>query len=101
MIEHVIIIFVFFFLTEYTSIILIYILISILFLGHYLFNSDIMFFILFGVIDSIQFLDFYLYISIFLTIFNIFDTLNDLIFKKIFYGLILGLKTCIIFFIFI
>nr|YP_005351175.1 NADH dehydrogenase subunit 1 [Peltigera malacea]AEK48303.1 NADH dehydrogenase subunit 1 [Peltigera malacea] len=101
MTEHAAVIFVFFFLAEYASIVLICTLISILFLGGYLFSSDIMFFVLFGVIDSIQFLDFYLYISVFLTVFDIFDTLNDPMFEGIFYGLILGLKTCIMFFVFV
>jgi NADH-ubiquinone oxidoreductase chain 1 len=101
MTEHAAVIFVFFFLAEYASIVLICTLISILFLGGYLFSSGIMFFVLFDVIDSIQFLDFYLYISVFLTVIDFFDTLNDPMIEGILYGLILGLKTCIMFFVFV
>lgn len=101
MTEHAAVIFVFFFLAEYASIVLICTLISILFLGGYLFSSGIMFFVLFDVIDSIQFLDFYLYRNVFLTVIDIFDTLNDPMIEGILYGLILGLKTCIMFFVFV
>nr|YP_010951184.1 NADH dehydrogenase subunit 1 [Peltigera canina]WML72188.1 NADH dehydrogenase subunit 1 [Peltigera canina] len=101
MTEHAAVIFVFFFLAEYASIVLICTLMSILFLGGYLFSSDIMFFVLFDVIDSIQTLDFYLYISVLWTVFDIFDTLNDPMIEGILYGLILGVKTSIMFFVFV
>ncbi len=91
MTEHAAVIFVFFFLAEYASIVLICILISILFLGGYLFN--IMF-----LVDLIQYIDLYLYISILHTV-N--DTLSDPIIEGMLYGLSLGLKACIMIFVFV
>lgn len=57
MTEHAAVIFVFFFLAEYASIVLICILTSILFLGGYLLNFI-------SLLDLIKHIDFYLYLSI-------------------------------------
>jgi NADH-ubiquinone oxidoreductase chain 1 len=86
MTEHAAVIFVFFFLAEYASIILICILTSILFLGGYIMDFKFLAYIL-QYIDS----DFYLT--------NNF-LYNPLI-EGVLYGIILGLKTCIMIFIFI
>jgi NADH-ubiquinone oxidoreductase chain 1 len=71
MTEHAAVVFVFFFLAEYASIILISILTSILFLGGYL-----------------------------LPFVNL-NTLNFPIFEGLISGIVLGVKTCIIVFMFI
>lgn len=76
MTEHAAVIFVFFFLAEYASIVLICILNAILFLGGYLFN----------------------YTQI-LSIFNL--TLNSPLLEGMIYGLTIGLKSCIMVFTFI
>ena len=91
MTEHAAVIFVFFFLAEYASIVLICILISILFLGGYLLN-------LMPLVYFIQFLDFDSYISI---IYTENETLSDPLTEGMLYGLTLGLKTCIMIFVFI
>ena len=97
MTEHAAVIFVFFFLAEYASIVLICILISILFLGGYLLN-------LMPLVYFIQFIDFDSYISIIDTV-NENENENETFFypliEGISYGLILGLKTCIMIFVFI
>ena len=92
MTEHAAVIFVFFFLAEYASILLICILISILFLGGYLLN-------LMPLVYFIQFLDFDLYISIVNTDNETF--LSDPLIKGMLSGVTLGLKTCIMIFVFI
>jgi NADH-ubiquinone oxidoreductase chain 1 len=89
MTEHAAVIFVFFFLAEYASIILICILTSVLFLGGYIMDFKFLSYLL-QYINS----DFY------------FNTANDnLLFNPliegILYGIILGLKTCIMVFVFI
>ena len=100
MTEHAAVIFVFFFLAEYASIVLICTFISILFLGGYLFSFNLMFLV--DLIEYlIQYLDLYSYLSILQTVSDINDTLNDPMFEGILYGLILGLKTCIMFFVFV
>lgn len=91
MTEHAAVIFVFFFLGEYSSIVLICILISILFLGGYLYN--IMFFV-----HIIQYFDFELYIWIFQ---NLNVILSYPIIQGMFYGLSLGVKTSLLVFVFI
>lgn len=91
MTEHAAVIFVFFFLGEYASIVLICILINILFLGGYLFN--IMY-----LVHLIQYIDIEWYIS-FLPTINI--TLSYPIIQGMLYAISLGLKTCIMIFIFI
>jgi len=132
MTEHAAVIFVFFFLAEYSSIVLICILTSILFLGGYLINiKPILYLYFFFDILSIylvNILDFYYsYILGYFTgvsngdfIFpsiSIYDYFNgnyvnyfiqekesliyNPLFEGIFCGLILGVKSCIMIFIFI
>jgi NADH-ubiquinone oxidoreductase chain 1 len=86
MTEHAAVIFVFFFLAEYASIILICILISILFLGGYLLNVK-------SLINLIQYFDFGFY--------NQKGLFLNSLFEGISYGIILAFKTCIMIFIFI
>jgi len=92
MTEHAAVIFVFFFLAEYASIVLICILTSILFLGGYLLN-------VLPLISLIQYIDFYCYISIINTENETF--LFDPLIEGTLYGLSLGLKACIMIFVFI
>jgi len=93
MTEHAAVIFVFFFLAEYASIVLICILASILFLGGYLFNFT-------PLIYLIQFIDFDFWLSL---TNNSQDTyaLSDPILEGLFYGLSLGFKSCLLIFTFI
>ena len=95
MTEHAGAIFVFFFLAEYASIVLICILTSILFLGGYLFN----FVPWWALTYLIQHIDFDYY----LTLVNSENEslLSDPIMEGLLYGLSLGLKSCIMIFIFI
>lgn len=91
MTEHSAVIFVFFFLAEYASIVLICIFINIFFLGGYLFN--IMY-----LVHLIQYMDPYLYICIL----DVIDVnLSYPIIQGIFYSISLGLKTSILIFVFI
>ena len=91
MTEHAAVIFVFFFLAEYASIVLICILTSLLFLGGYLYDYISLFYIM-------QYIDFDYYI----TSINNYDSLSyNSVYEGIAYGLSLGLKTCIMIFIFI
>ena len=92
MTEHAAVIFVFFFLAEYASIVLICILTSILFLGGYLFNFQYLVYL-------IKEIDIYLYISIINSDYVTF--LSDPLIEGSIYGLTLGLKSCIMIFIFI
>ncbi len=92
MTEHAAVIFVFFFLAEYASILLICILTSILFLGGYLINFV-------SLIYFIKEIDFYLYISIISYDYEIF--LSNPLIEGLVYGLTLGLKVCVMIFIFI
>jgi NADH-ubiquinone oxidoreductase chain 1 len=92
MTEHAAVIFVFFFLAEYASIVLICILTSILFLGGYLLN-------VLPLISLIQYIDFDSYISIINTDNETF--LFDPLIEGTLYGLSLGLKACIMIFVFI
>jgi NADH-ubiquinone oxidoreductase chain 1 len=87
MTEHAAVIFVFFFLAEYASIVLICILISILFAGGYLLN-----------VLPITYLIQYFGIEFIADQENLF--FNPLI-EGIFYGIILAIKTCIMVFVFI
>jgi NADH-ubiquinone oxidoreductase chain 1 len=91
MTEHAAIIFVFFFLAEYASIVLICILTSVLFLGGYLYD----YLSLFSLVEYINFEYYINNIASNETLFN-----NPLI-EGLFYGLTLGVKSCIIIFIFI
>lgn len=93
MTEHAAVIFVFFFLAEYASIILICILTSILFLGGYLMDFKFLVYILqYG--DS----DFYFDI---ISNTNKDNFLSNPLIEGILYGITLGLKTCIMIFVFI
>ena len=96
MTEHAAVIFVFFFLAEYASILLICILTSILFLGGYLFNPDI--------IDMV-----FYYLTMLISIIEDVEISNSIeevyysygLLEGAFYGLCLGLKSCIMVFTFI
>lgn len=89
MTEHAAVIFVFFFLAEYASIVLICILTSILFIGGYLF------------IDYSYLLYPLLYLNIFIDIDYINIIMNNPLVEGLFYGLNLGIKGSIMIFIFI
>src|ERR1700712_5593643 len=82
MTEHAAVIFVFFFLAEYASIVLICILTSILFLGGYLYDYISLF-------SLMQYIDFDYYIN------NVHNEslLSDPILEGLFYGLALGVKS--------
>jgi NADH-ubiquinone oxidoreductase chain 1 len=99
MTEHAAVIFVFFFLAEYASIVLICILISILFTGGYLYNN-------------LPFLEFFITIYEYIYQYINFNSyikytnnenilLSNSLIEGLIYGLILGLKTCIMIFTFI
>jgi NADH-ubiquinone oxidoreductase chain 1 len=90
MTEHAAVVFVFFFLAEYGSIVLICILTSILFLGGYLYD----YFSLFWIMEHIDF-DYYI---------NNLHTesiYSGPLLEGLLYGLTLGVKSCIMIFIFI
>ena len=122
MTEHAAVIFVFFFLAEYASIVLICLLISILFLGGYLLNLMPLIYlfalteyIFTCIIASIYFLGGYILNLMPITdLFEIIDyklimidsdyylsLLSDPLIEGMLYGLILGVKTCIMIFIFV
>ncbi len=91
MTEHAAVIFVFFFLAEYASIVLICILTSILFLGGYLYDYLPSFFFF------MEYINFDYYI-------NNLDKeslFSDPIIEGLIYGLALGIKSCIMIFVFI
>ena len=94
MTEHAAVIFVFFFLAEYASIVLICILTSILFLGGYLFN-----FMPWSLVYLIQYIDFDSYLILINTDSEIL--FSDSLIEGMLYGLTLGLKACIMIFVFI
>lgn len=89
MTEHSAGVFVFFFLAEYASIVLICILTSILFLGGYL-----NFYNLESLIDFFYFLDFY-------TVFDISVNFFTTLFQGLIFSLNLGFKACFLIFVFI
>lgn len=91
MTEHAAVIFVFFFLAEYASIVLICILTSILFLGGYLYDYLPSFFFF------MEYINFDYYINN-LDKESIF---TDPIIEGLIYGLALGVKSCIMIFVFI
>ena len=91
MTEHAAVIFVFFFLAEYASIVLICILTSILFLGGYLYDY-------FSLFSLIQYIDFEYYIK---NLHNENSLFSDPLIEGLLYGLTLGIKSCIMIFIFI
>jgi len=90
MTEHAAVIFVFFFLAEYASIVLICILTSILFLGGYLYITIPLF-------TLVQHIDFEYYIN------NLHNEsiFSDPVMEGLLYGLTLGVKTCVMIFVFI
>lgn len=90
MTEHAAVIFVFFFLAEYASIVLICILTSILFLGGYLYITLPLF-------ELMQYIDFEYYIN------NLHNEslFSDPLIEGLLYGLTLGVKSCIMIFVFI
>jgi NADH-ubiquinone oxidoreductase chain 1 len=101
MTEHSAVIFVFFFLAEYASIILICILNSILFLGGYLFDFNYFLFPYFYLLKYIQG-DSYMYLTDNESNFNVIDFNNyNAIIGTTVYGLVIGLKACIMIFVFI
>lgn len=91
MTEHAAVIFVFFFLAEYASIVLICILTSILFLGGYLYDY------LPSLLGLMQYIDFEYYVE------NIYEKnlFSDPLIEGLMYGLALGIKSCIMIFVFI
>ena len=91
MTEHAAVIFVFFFLAEYASIVLICILTSLLFFGGYLY--DYVF-----IINLIKYIDFDRYLEI---IHNNYILHYNSSFEGLVYGLSLGFKASIMIFIFI
>jgi NADH-ubiquinone oxidoreductase chain 1 len=90
MTEHAAVVFVFFFLAEYASILLICILTSILFLGGYLYDYI-------SITYFIQFINFEYYLA---TI-NNNSIFNNIFIEGLFYSLSLAIKSCIMVFIFI
>jgi NADH-ubiquinone oxidoreductase chain 1 len=92
MTEHAAVIFVFFFLAEYASIVLICILTTILFLGGYLYNS-----LPFFIFDILQYFNFY-YLDF---LFGKEIISLDPLLEGLLYGISLGLKSSIMIFVFI
>jgi NADH-ubiquinone oxidoreductase chain 1 len=91
MTEHAAVIFVFFFLAEYASIVLICILTSILFLGGYLYDYFSLFWLM-------EYIDFEYYIN---NLYNSNSLLSDPLIQGLLYGSTLGIKSCIMVFVFI
>ena len=107
MTEHAAVVFVFFFLAEYGSIVLMCILTSILFLGGYLLINNLELFNI-NIFDCIHLI--LIYNPIFVEDFNLYWKyyyiyteyfLKNSIVDGLFYGLSLGLKSSILIFIFI
>jgi NADH-ubiquinone oxidoreductase chain 1 len=98
MTEHAAVVFVFFFLAEYGSIVLMCILTSILFIGGYLLIPNFLF--LFEILDyifyNLLFIDWFYNLGVFFKNISNIPSLEGL-----FYGLSLGLKSSIMIFIFI
>jgi len=90
MTEHAAVVFVFFFLPEYASIVLICILISLFFLGGYLYNYLPLF-------TLIQYFDFEYYINNL----NNKSLFSGSLIEGLLYGLTIGIKSCIMIFVFI
>jgi NADH-ubiquinone oxidoreductase chain 1 len=91
MTEHAAVIFVFFFLAEYSAILLMCILTSILFLGGYLYDY----------LPSLFFLMEYVNFEYYINNLNNESLFSDPSIEGLFYGLALGIKSCILVFIFI
>ncbi len=99
MTEHAAVVFVFFFLAEYASIVLMCILTSILFIGGYLLlDYSYVFIQLYKIFCNLFFLDSIHSKEYFYILSNIF---HNPIIEGLFYGLSLGLKSSIMIFIFI
>ena len=92
MTEHAAVIFVFFFLAEYASIVLMCILITILFLGGYL---------LFDCSSIFINIDYFIPYPIFYLNYLLEDVSNNSIIEGLSYGIVFGLKTSILIFTFI
>ena len=94
MTEHAAVIFVFFFLAEYASIVLICVLITMLFLGGYLFKFS-------NVFDIIRYIDLYTYTRLhdYYLLFN--NILSIPIIEGLLYSVALGFKSCVMIFVFI
>jgi NADH-ubiquinone oxidoreductase chain 1 len=105
MTEHAAVIFVFFFLAEYGSIVLICILNTMLFLGGYLFDFTIIFSIINGIqylLDYIFIFDFTGYIPIQYGIsYEGTEMFNSPLLEGMMSGLTIGIKSCIMIFVFI
>ena len=101
MTEHSAVIFVFFFLAEYASIVLICILNSILFLGGYLFDFNYYLYPYFYLLQYIAG-DSYMYLTDNESNFNVidFDNYSTIIGTTI-VGIVIGLKACMMIFVFI
>jgi NADH-ubiquinone oxidoreductase chain 1 len=93
MTEHAAVVFVFFFLAEYASIVLICILTTILFLGGYLYND-----IVFSIFNGIQYINFDYYLE-YMANKEIWFSIP--LIEGLLYGISLGLKSCIMIFVFI
>lgn len=100
MTEHSAVIFVFFFLAEYASIILICVVNSILFIGGYLFNFNYYLYPFFYILKYISG-DSYMYLANELNFKIINIDQYPVIIGGIVYGVILGIKSCIMIFTFI
>ena len=97
MTEHAAVVFVFFFLAEYGSIVLMCILTSILFIGGYLsIDYLIILYLLDAILSNILFMDWLLYIQD-----HVINIFNSPILEGLFYGLSLGLKSSLMIFTFI
>jgi NADH-ubiquinone oxidoreductase chain 1 len=94
MTEHSAVIFVFFFLAEYASIVLICILNVVLFLGGYLFDYTSLVYYFFYVLETLDLIDV-------TTMSNPFIALSNPLVQGMLYGLTLGFKSCIMIFTFI
>jgi len=93
MTEHAAVIFVFFFLAEYASIVLICVLTSILFLGGYSLS-------LIDLLDIIRKVDPYTYAGI-MDNEHYFYLVSSPLIEGLLYGLVLGFKSCVMIFVFI
>jgi NADH-ubiquinone oxidoreductase chain 1 len=93
MTEHAAVVFVFFFLAEYASIVLICILTTILFLGGYLYDYLPIF-----IFTLTQYFNFDIYLDY---LGNKEILFSDPIIEGLIYGLSLGLKSCLMVFVFI
>jgi NADH-ubiquinone oxidoreductase chain 1 len=94
MTEHAAVIFVFFFLAEYASIVLICILNTVLFLGGYIFDYS-----LFSYVLNLFYFTGVFPTTNFISTTDIFS--NNPLLEGLIYGLSLGIKSCVMIFVFI